>query len=1300
MDELVQSVVYYNQRPILLHGYLAPFFLLQAAVFYYFTNYTPFGHQLGSAPPGHSHTEPEANSIDESSGTSTSSNNDTVTTSTDHHHHQSSVNFAERHSFEIAVIAVAVSFAAQLIAYLFCHWSVDVKCWLSYSRCNDPFRAKYAKVTPTQNNGSTELVPLQRGTIAKQAVLWFVFQKAKYVFNEKLNRFVAIEFPCDQKLTYYKNWKGYQDQQEVHRIEQQYGRNELDMVIPEFGELFKERATAPFFVFQIFCVGLWCLDEFWYYSVFTLFMLVTFEVVLVKHQLRNMQEIRRMGNQPYMIQVFRQQKWKTIRSDQLIHGDLVAIIRSEHSVPCDILLVRGSCIVDESTLTGESIPQMKEPIEDLYDVTEERTLDVNLDKLHILFGGTKVLQHTAAGKEPGCVGYVLRTGFQTSQGKLLRTILFGVKRVTANSFETFCFIMFLLFFAVISAYYVWTKGIEDPKRSRYRLFFECTVIITSVVPPELPIELSLAVNSSLLSLSRLYIYCTEPFRIPFAGKVEYCCFDKTGTLTSDDLVVEGVAGLPKLDQSKADDMNAEENKSSPQKASKSDQVATSPLTSHEMVTPISQCPIYTQQVLSSCHSLAHLDEKLVGDPLEKKVLEAIEWNFSKSGVVSPKRGRAAPLKIHQRFHFNSLLKRMSVIASYKMDMSNENVYICTAKGAPEFMRPLMKEVPSNYDDVYLEMSRLGARVLALGYKTIGQLTSQEISDMKREDVEKDLMFAGFVLISCPLKPDSRDVCLELMNSGHRLVMITGDGALTACHVASVLNFVDKEVLILTKPEYKNSPGEKKKVRFNDWSWVSADKKIQISFDTVCNDFVEFSRHHDLCLTGESIEFIMKEQKPSLVYEIIRRVKVFARVSPKQKELIITTLKQNGTSVLMCGDGTNDVGALKHADVGVALLSSSVALPPQRGAPKLLAHQQQQKTIAQSNDENVAPKQQSVGNLRNQQVATKAAGPRAHRKSPEERKIDKLLETQAKLREMLEEQERGQFVKLGDASIAAPFTSRLSSTQCISHIIKQGRCTLVTTLQMFKILALNALLSAYCHSVLYLDGIKFSDSQVTLQGLLSTFCFLFITRSQPLSKLSAQRPLPNIFNLYTILTVTLQFAVHFSALVFLYSQSKIFQAELDSKTNSTITNLDELVESTTSDMLVKNTTEAASGGPDDASGLSSLHTEFKPSLINSTVYIIWMSVQLATFAVNYKGHPFMQDLRSNRPLCYSFIGSAIVVFACVNGWSPNLAEQLSVVEFPLEYRPIVLATIVGDFFGSLAIDRLCEYLFGRIKLKPL
>lgn len=1278
MDDLVQSVTCYNHRPILLHGYLAPFFLLQALVYYYF-------------------------SIDQTNSAALQNVNDTNLNNSDNSStilESNTLEAAKRHSYEIWVIAVTVSIAAQIITYLFCHWSIDIKCLLSYSKCGDPFKATFAKVTPTPNNGSTELVSIKRETIAKRSTLWFMFQKTKYVYNDKSNKFVTIEFSCDEKISHYKQWKGYNDHNEVQLIERQYGRNELDMVIPEFKELFIERATAPFFVFQTFCVGLWCLDEFWYYALFTLFMLVTFEVVLVKHQLRNMQEIRRMGNQPFTMQVFRQGKWKPIRSDHLIAGDLVNIVRSDHNIPCDILLLKGSCIIDESTLTGESVPQMKEPIEDIDD--DERRLDVNSDKLHILFGGTKVLQHTATNKEQGCVGYVLRTGFNTSQGKLLRTILFGVKRVTANNFETFCFIMFLLVFAVLSAYYVWNKGIEDPKRSRYRLFFECTVIITSVVPPELPIELSLAVNTSLLSLSKLYIFCTEPFRIPFAGKVEYCCFDKTGTLTSDDLIVEGVAGVPRTlnDDEPLEGVASNDQQNVEKKFTKSivQKTNTDSLAEHELVTPIEQCPQSTLQILASCHSLAHLDEKLVGDPLERKVLEAINWNYSKSGTVAPRRGRAPPLKIHQRFHFNSTLKRMSVVSSFKLDLSNENIYICTSKGAPEFMRPLMKNLPQNYDDLYLQMSRLGARVLALGYRTLGQLSHQELSELKREDVEKELMFAGFLLISCPLKPDSKAVSQELADSGHRLVMITGDGALTACHVASMLSFIEKEVLILTKESVNNE------VKIDDWSWVSTDQKTSISFDDSLQKVLSISRKFDLCLTGDSLDFIMKGLKEKLVYELICRVKVFARVSPKQKEYIVTTLKARGKTVLMCGDGTNDVGALKHAQVGVALLSGS-------SSPSSKPTKSRQELTNNPVDENSPPTKQLVGRKSNSKAPNQgpsnrktvalnnSTGAPQHLMTPEERKREKILEAQAKLRAMLEDQDRAQFVKLGDASIAAPFTSRLSSTQCISHIIKQGRCTLVTTLQMFKILALNALLSAYCHSVLYLDGIKFSDGQFTLQGLLSTLCFLFITRSQPLKKLSAQRPLPNIFNLYTILTVTLQFVVHFSSLIFLYNQAKMFQDAID-KQNVTLNSPIDLITNgsnqTDAEAIFKNETL----GTDDSEGSSSLHTVFKASLINSTVYIIWMSVQLATFVVNYKGHPFMQNLRNNRPLCYSFIISSFVIFVCVNGWSPSLTEQLSVVDFPVEFRPVVLGTIVSDFVLAYVIDRTCEYLFGRLKLKPL
>lgn len=74
-------------------------------------------------------------------------------------------------------------------------------------------------------------------------------------------------------------------------------------------------------------------------------------------------------------------------------------------------------------------------------------------------------------------------------------------------------------------------------------------------------------------------------------------------------------------------------------------------------------------------------------------------------------------------------------------------------------------------------------------------------------------------------------------------------------------------------------------------------------------------------------------------------------------------------------------------------------------------------------------------------------------------------------------------------------------------------------------------------------------------------------------------------------------------------------------------------------------------------------EFVPNIINSTVYLICMGLQVSTFAVNYKGHPFMESLRENRLLMYSILASSGVVLCLALNLVPDLQSAFQIVDFP-------------------------------------
>ncbi|AQK85838.1 putative manganese-transporting ATPase PDR2 [Zea mays] len=1136
--------------------------------------------------------------------------------------------------FTDALIILAALSAAHILTFLFTAWFVDFRAFVGYSKASrlsilnpsmqvkDIHAANTCKVTPAKFSGSKEIVPLHkqknvsskslfptraccafisllgvtecvvRGFVQVASTsaageteeIYFDFRKQRFIYSAEKDNFLKLRYPTKELIGHYGKGTGYGTEAKISTAVDKWGRNVFEYPQPTFQKLMKEQIMEPFFVFQVFCVALWCLDAYWYYSLFTLFMLFLFESTMAKNRLKTLTELRRVKVDSQIVLTYRCGKWVKVPGTELLPGDIVSIGRStsgeDRSVPADMLLLAGSAIVNEAILTGESTPQWKVSIAGR---GPDDMLSIRRDKNHILFGGTKVLQHTAdksvnlRSPDGGCLAFVLRTGFETSQGKLMRTILFSTERVTANNKESGLFILFLLFFAIIASGYVLVKGLEDPTRSRYKLLLSCSLIITSVIPPELPMELSIAVNTSLIALARHGIFCTEPFRIPFAGKVDICCFDKTGTLTSDDMEFQGIV------TSEGDDLISDANK----------------------------LPLRTQEVLSSCHALVFVDNKLVGDPLEKAAIKGIDWIYTSDEKAMSK-----------KYHFASHLKRMSVIVRIQQK------FYAFIKGAPETIQEKLVDLPAAYVETYKKYTRQGSRVLALAYKLLPEMPVSEVRSLERDQVESDLTFAGFAVFNCPIRSDSGAVLQELGQSSHDLVMITGDQALTACHVASQVHISSKPVLILTR------------IKTGGFEWVSPDETDRAPYSAV--EVAVLSESHDLCINGDCFEML---QSTEAVLQVIPYVKVFSRVAPEQKELVLTTFKSVGRVTLMCGDGTNDVGALKQAHVGVALLNAE---PVQKVDSKSKAENKsgklKNKKPANEASSQVTPVANSSGKASSSLSLTAA-----------ERQREKL---QKMLDEMNDESDgrSAPIVKLGDASMASPFTAKHASVTPTLDIIRQGRSTLVTTLQMFKILGLNCLATAYVLSVMYLDGVKLGDVQATISGVFTAAFFLFISNARPLQTLSAERPQPNIFCAYVLLSILGQFAMHIFFLITAVNEASKHMPE-------------ECIE------------------PD---------SDFHPNLVNTVSYMVNMMIQVATFAVNYMGHPFNQSISENKPFKYALYGAVAFFTVITSDMFRGLNDYMKLEPLPEGMRGKLMLWAILMFCGCYGWERLLRWVFpGKI-----
>jgi manganese-transporting P-type ATPase len=322
---------------------------------------------------------------------------------------------------------------------------------------------------------------------------------------------------------------------------------------------------------------------------------------------------------------------------------------------------------------------------------------------------------------------------------------------------------------------------------------------------------------------------------------------------------------------------------------------------------------------------------------------------------------------------------------------------------------------------------------------------------------------------------------------------------------------------------------------------------------------------------------------SVLASVVPLISVFARHAPHQKEAVLAAFNRAGNTTCMCGDGTNDVGALKRASVGISIVSAPEVEEKQRNASERMK--------------------------RGKQGATK----------PNRRKLDESM------RELREAQEMLDYVELGDASVAAPFTSRQVSIKCCKDVIQQGRCTLVSMLSIYKILGVNCLVNALVLSKLFLHGAKQGERQLTGLGIVVAALFFFVTRAEPLPTLSPIRPPSSVLCPEALFSIVGQFVVHCAVILLATDAALRFTDPYDPS-------------------LVPD-------GP------------FNPNPLNTCTYLLTCLASVNTFAVNYRGRPFTADLRNNSLLYRTLQGCYAVLFVCAWEAFPPLNDLLQLAPLP-------------------------------------
>jgi len=392
-------------------------------------------------------------------------------------------------------------------------------------------------------------------------------------------------------------------------------------------------------------------------------------------------------------------------------------------------------------------------------------------------------------------------------------------------------------------------------------------VVGTILPPLLPTVFTVSVGISDNRLAENGITCTNNEAILVAGKVQVALFDKTGTLTNQ--------GLDFLSTRSMVHWNSDE-------GSLSDEMALG---------------------MAACHGLARSkDGTLIGNPVDKvmfaasgAVFEDVEGAFPKITDVN-----GNSIEVVKNYDFCNERMTQSVI------VKKQDGLVVFVKGSGENIQKLCTSdsLPGDFDAALQSSAKQGVYQISMASKVLLP-GDTDLSKISRDDVEKMLTFAGVINFKNVLREDTPAVIRELEEGSVRTVMVTGDSLLTGIRIAK-----ESEMI---------KPGKKVIIGRSDGSdivWVNeADEIVSLS---------DCKANAEIAITGEAWG-TLRQSNPKEAASLTESIRVFGRCTPNDKVAVVTSFIELGKVTMMCGDGSNDCGALKTAHVGIALSDSEASI---------------------------------------------------------------------------------------------------------------------------------------------------------------------------------------------------------------------------------------------------------------------------------------------------------------------------------------------------------------------------------------